>query len=106
MDNSSLGNKKKNRFRFDRLQPKHIDLLTLCFLTKTFATPRKVSRRRGIRLDAQNASKHNTLIVRTIFFEKFVKMQKKYAFRTQKGVLGHTFSIKTQWRNSKLDVPS
>ena len=68
--------------------------------------PRKVSRRRGIRLDAQNASKHNTLIVRTIFFENFVKMQKKYAFRTQKGVLGHTFSIETQWRNTKLGVPS
>ena len=93
-------------FRFDKLQPRHLDLLTSCFLTKTLAMPRKVSRRRGVRLDAQNASKHNTLIMRTLFFKNFVKMQKKCAFRTQKGVLGHTFSIETPWQNTKLGVPS
>lgn len=93
-------------FRFDKLQPKHTSLLSICYSTKTLAMPRKVSRRRGVRLDAQNASKHNTLIMRTLFFKNFLKMQKKYAFRTQKGVLGHTFSIETQWRNTKLGVPS
>ena len=93
-------------FRFDKLQPKHTSSLSICYSTKTLAMPRKVLRRRGIRLDAQNASKHNTLIVRTIFFRKFRQSAKKYAFRTQKGVLGHTFSIETQWRNTKLGVPS
>lgn len=78
-------------FRFDKLQPKHTSSLSICYSTKTLAMPRKVLRRRGIRLDAQNASKHNTLIVRTIFFRKFRQNAEKVRFQDTKRSFGTHF---------------